>query len=373
MQVLRRQIVLRWPNCIASTGCRTFSRGLPSHRQHAGFSKDLVEETFQLKESGLKPLKKPVLPFMRFVREKRSPESRENLATWMANWRGEWAKLTTEERQPYVDAYRNDKAEYRRLLAEEGDKYMQSPRRPINPFLRYKQKERALGKGGTSERWHAMTAEEKQPYEDTYQADMLVHKRRRLEWLHGLQEGSTDGIEVQTRRYTPTTMSYLGHYINNFKRSLQLQELLSTEFTLPPKPVTPYLQFVLENRLHRTVGASRWRDLTDEEKSERRKAYQEALKEWHRNMSALPADARKGLETTLKLQRLHNRDRPRPSTPYIRFMRVYSQSHVAPRGTGRHMQAAGKAWQSMSDEERAPYVEAYAKELEEYRQAKVDG
>ncbi|TCD62015.1 hypothetical protein EIP91_007610 [Steccherinum ochraceum] len=312
-------IVSRWP----PTCTRTIFCGLPVHRQQGG--KTLVEEAFQLKASGVLPLKKPMVPFSRFVRDRLSdPTAREsgiaNNGTYnkfISSLSSEWARLTDAQRQAYTDAYRVDMAEYRQRLASEGDKYKAKPRRPSNALHRYTKEQASLGvTRGRMAKWKAMSAEEKKPYEDSFEADMKAYRKRLIEWKHGLQEGSIDHTKALTTRghdVMENASNYnLSLYAARFKQTLDSQEQFFAKNVLPSRPIRPYPRFQHAHGLSSSAASFKWF--------------------------------------------LHD------------FMRSKAESRTP---SHRLTLTASEVWRNMTEEQKAPYREAYSKDLAEYREAQV--
>ncbi|TCD61507.1 hypothetical protein EIP91_008304 [Steccherinum ochraceum] len=329
----------------------------------------VIEETFQLKtlSDGRQNLKKPMQAFAHFLKAQFGSFNGLNMRLGSKLWR----ELSIEERQPYFDAAKAAWIEYFRRIREEGDKYRAPPRRPANAYTRFLQANAALGKKHGRYTWKSMAKDQKQPYQDAYRADLAIHARRRLEWERGLVEGTLDGItntSLSANRSSEPSLSELKLYTTKFQKFLESQELQSLD-SLSPQKVPPFVRFCTERGLSPRNGSAVWNELSDKAK----KAYSDA---YHRDMT-------RWRETTLKvqgkvdhlvaMQRARHRahlSRPRPLSAFFRFYRenVGTQS-FANQSPGSAARMVSQAWRQLTDEEKAPYVQAHAKDIAEFHAA----
>jgi len=173
--------------------------------------------------------------------------------------------------------------------------------------------------------------------------------------------------------------------------------------TIPPKPkrpMTAYFRFLNEVRpdvvkknpnlkppeLMKVVG-QRWTQLDSQTKEKYSQgfkneieAYQTVMEKYMKSLTPEQRAAQEQLKISKQLRkeklekrrRVADSGRPkRPASPFLQFL----QSKVAPGSSMKEHTATaqkfGPIWKEMSDEEKAPFVTKYAKQIQDYEKVLV--
>ncbi|TCD62458.1 hypothetical protein EIP91_006885 [Steccherinum ochraceum] len=325
---------------------------------------NIIEKAFQLRTTPpvVQILKYPDSAYTRFLRELWADGTVKHVAEGPKLWRD----LSDAERKPYFDAFKVDVIQYKKLLRDDPHKYRAEPARPLAPHLRFFREQHASGCFKSLSRSHAMWAmlseDQKQPYTDAFNADMVTYRKRKLEWTRGLVEGSLDGIQWTGNVLdgsTPTRRQ-LGVRTSKFR-----QFLAGPIKSLPPRPRNSFHQFRKSSGLTITAAGSVWRQMTDEEKKPFEEAYARELEE-----KGYTTEVRREL-TALTVIRRTLRRVGHPRRPAPAYLKFYQEWVKAPEvnclPTGERATLAGQAWRRLTDQEKAPYLEAFAAAMAEYR------
>ncbi|TCD67206.1 hypothetical protein EIP91_000382 [Steccherinum ochraceum] len=322
----------------------------------------VIEEAFQLKTlpSGVQRLKRPENAFTRFLKDrfgsKYSPKD-------MGEGGRMWREMNDAERQSYQDAFNADMTEYRRRAKQEI--YCTCPTPPLAIYFRFLRDQKAPG-SQCHAKWAAMTEAEKQPYCDAYNADLVIYRRRKMEWTQGLMQGSLDDIQnMKGKRDKNPSLNQLGHYIARFKKTYESPELGMID-SLPPRSQSPFQRFQTARGIPRNIAKVQWKMMTDEEKQPFKELYVQGCE--HRRQALATAPWREF--RALSAVRRARQPKPASKLPlssYFRFYQEWAKSRSeAGLPTGKPGVLAGQAWRQLTDEERAPYIDAYAKAKAEY-------
>ncbi|KAH8103607.1 hypothetical protein BXZ70DRAFT_742398 [Cristinia sonorae] len=217
-----------------------------------------------------------------------------------------------------------------------------------------------------------MTKEEKQSYKDRCKENIAASRLRSLEYRLGLDEGAL------ASELGNTNMRAVLRKAMTISRAPNVQDL-SPEERPPKKPAGSYLRFISATRLNPKEGSKAWKRMTEEEKKVYADPARVDLEEWSKRYNAFIVNADKDILDTLNASRTmkgtrkivlksKGRYKKMPGAAYFRFYREYwnSLDQSKPHSIIEVNKEASKIWRNMSDEEKAPYIEARNKDFEEY-------
>jgi len=159
----------------------------------------------------------------------------------------------------------------------------------------------------------------------------------------------------------------------------------------PPRPLTGYLKFMKEYRQKQPKAASgeesaalmkasgtEWNALSDAAKATYAEGCHQEFEEYRKKRAAwvesVDIETAKTINEARKAVGKHpipfkalNRQNGHPKVPYIRFFMQYIKSVDSETSKlGDNGRLAGKAWRSMSQDEKQPYLDSYARDKEEW-------
>ncbi|PQM42550.1 high mobility group B protein 6-like [Prunus yedoensis var. nudiflora] len=259
-----------------------------------------------------------------------------------------------------------------------------------NPEAEFKEISNILGA-----KWKNVTAEEKKPYEERYQAEkeaylqVTAKEKRETEAMHLLEE----------EHKQKTAMELLEQYLQKEKDPLK-----------PKQPMSAFFLFTNERRAalvaeSKTVPeiakitGEEWKNMTDKQKrpyeeraKKNKEKYMQEMEVYKQTKEEEASSLKKEEEELMKLQKhealqllkkkekTENIIKPKkPASSYILFSKEARKSLLEERpGTNSSTITAliSVKWKELSEEERKPWndkaaeaMEAYKKELEEYNKS----